>query len=117
MFGLAEDTDLEFLKGAVLEQVCIGAHEVIFRFEQDLSITVESDFLVALNEVGQRFEDTRSSANACAALLGEQIVDVHVLPEGTLAVEFSAAKRLELYDSSPNYESYQITHGLKTIVI
>jgi hypothetical protein len=43
VYGLPDETDLTFFIGTELQQVCIGRHEVILRFGDDLSITVESD--------------------------------------------------------------------------
>ena len=40
MYGLPLDTDLRFLVGSVLTQVCIGENEVLLNFEPETSIMV-----------------------------------------------------------------------------
>jgi hypothetical protein len=117
MYGLAEDVDLRFLDGAVVQQVCIGENEVIFKFRGDICITVESRFLVSVGGVEAQFEDAPTSASHSVALLGERVTGTRIAGGGTLVLDMSGEKRLELYDSSPSYESYQISHGIETIVV
>lgn len=44
MYGLSKDLDLNFLSGREIEQIAIGSHEIIFAFDEDVSITVYSEF-------------------------------------------------------------------------
>jgi hypothetical protein len=37
--------------------------------------------------------------------------------EGTLTLVFDDSQTFRCYDTSPNYESYQIRHGKKVIVV
>jgi len=112
MYGLPSDLDLSFLVGATLLQVCIGANEVILRFDRDASITIESRFSVCdLNGHTIVFDDAPSSAACLAELLSDSITDVLGCPDGTLRLSFAEGGFLEVYDSSNDYESYQIQHA------
>ena len=42
MYGVPEKERLVGLIGKELIQICFGVHEVIFNFDQDVRITVES---------------------------------------------------------------------------
>lgn len=111
MYGLPTD-DLTFLEGTRLLQVCIGSNEVILNFDREVSITIESTFRVRSSE-GEDivFENSPSSAAALAELLSERVTEVHGQTDGTLRLLFSRGAVLEIYDSSKNYESYQVRHG------
>lgn len=111
MFGLPEDFDGSFLVGRSLLQVCIGLHEVIFRFDEDVDITVESEFRVAVGGEGQVFESPPEGGAASLALLQQVVSEARGTKDGTLTLVFPSGV-LELYDTSANYESYQVRgHG------
>jgi len=42
MHGLPKNIDLDFLKEKKLEQVCISSHQIILKFDEDISISIES---------------------------------------------------------------------------
>lgn len=44
MYGLRGDVDLNFLVGRIVEQVALGAYEVIFSFDENVKITVYQTF-------------------------------------------------------------------------
>jgi hypothetical protein len=56
-------------------------------------------------------------AKLLVSLLNATITKASAIPPGTLALEFSNGEILEVYDASPAYESYLITHGDKVIVV
>lgn len=112
MYGLPSDLDLEFLVGLTLLQVCVGANEVILRFDQDVSITMET-------RIRARYADGKDVVFDCAplaavslvAFLSDSITEVLGQRDGTLRMSFSRGGLIEVYDSSKDYESYQIQHG------
>jgi hypothetical protein len=117
VYGLAEDTDLGFLIGAELLQVSVGSNEVIFRFDKEISITVEAEFLISSGGIETRFDDAPGAASAAAGLLRETVVGSRVLSGGTLSLQLSGDKGLTMFDSSTMYESYQIHHGQGSIIV
>jgi hypothetical protein len=54
---------------------------------------------------------------AMTAFLGAAISKVEGMPDGTLTLDFNNAGRVTVYDDSKQYESYQTTMPLGTIIV
>ena len=118
MYGLAEDADLSFFKGAFLEQVCLGANQVILNFDQGVSISSACWVALAVGEHRIESDDPRTLAPALMKLIAESIVDVRWKGDGTLFLLFSNGGSMRIEDDgAPHYESYQIKHGDDLIVV
>ncbi len=118
MYGLPAELDLNFLVGPILLQVCIGENEVILNFDGEISITIESSFLVRdPNGLEIVFEDSQSAAGSLVKLISDAIAKVHGQSDGTLRLWFTRGDILEIYDSFESYESYQIQHGKDIYVV
>ncbi len=117
MHGLPKDVDLSFLADAELLQVCFGSNEVILKFDKEISITVESRFRVRIDECEEDYDDASPSAALLVRFLSSSITEVVGQEDGTLHLEFSQGGTIEIYDSSQEYESYQIRHGAKIHVV
>ncbi len=118
MYGLPENTDLGFLKEQVLRQVCVGANEVILRFADDISITCQTD--IGHKKAGvctALYRDMITCGAMLVNFLHTSIINASAESPGTLVLKFSNDEALEIYDTSQEYESYQITYGNKTIVV
>ncbi len=118
MYGLPNNTDLSFFRGKLLLQVCIGYNEVILRFSDDLSVTLQTD--IGHKKAGvcmALYKTMIPSASVLVNLLHTSIVNASAEPPGTLVLEFSNNEMLEIYDTSQQYESYQIVYGDKMIVV
>ena len=116
MFGLPDDFDGSFLVGRSLLQVCIGLHEVIFRFDEDVEITVEGEFKVAVGDEGQVFGSPVEGGAASLVLLQDTVSDAQGATNGTLTLTFPSGM-LEIYDTSSHYESYQVRNGGQLYVV
>lgn len=116
VFGLPKDFDGSFFVGRSLLQVCIGLHEVIFKFDEDVEVTVESEFKVAAGGDGKVFTSPIEGGRASLVLLQEAVLQVRGVQDGTLTLTFPSGV-LELYDTSPHYESYQIRDGDQHYVV
>jgi hypothetical protein len=118
MRGLDKNIDLTFLKGREAIQVAIGVHQVIFAFDGDVTISVESHFCYSSKGNSSEW---RPGAKQLAAntvqLLGAVVEGVHGHEDGTLELTFSNGDRLVITDASKEYESYQITRRGETIVV
>ncbi len=92
MYGLRSDLDLSFLVGPTLLQVCIGENEVVLRFDGNISITIESRFLVR-------------------DLSGHDTVFENAPPAAALLVEFLPDSITSSYPAPPSgpraYEQYE----------
>ncbi len=118
MFGLSANIDLSFLKSRELLQVCIGANEAILNFDGDISITIETDICYrSAKGDSTRFTDILHAASSLARLINSVVARVWREDPGTLLLEFSGGEIIELHDTSSKYESYQIRHGQRVIVV
>jgi hypothetical protein len=119
MYGLPPDIDLTFFHGRALQQVCIGLHEAILRLDGDIELTVQTDIghRSAIGEITAVYKTIVPAAGALSRLLGASVVGAHAEPPGTLVLRFDTAESIEIYDSSAEYESYQIKCGDKLTVV
>ncbi|HWA94406.1 MAG TPA: DUF6188 family protein [Terracidiphilus sp.] len=120
MYGLNEDVDLEFLDGRELIQLCVGVHQLIFNFDELVTISVEGKFSYFDSDheaVLQPTPQTSTSIARTAALLGSSIKKYTSAADGTLILEFSNQHRLTLFDSDPRFEAYTIKSPGRTIVV
>lgn len=117
MYRLPKDVDFSFLVGATLGQVCIGANEVIFNFDRDIVLAVESEFLIRTPRGETLFREAISSGGAVALLVSSSVSEVSPSTDGTLRLVFGEDAVLEIYDSSREYESYQLRWGDALFVV
>ena len=119
MYGLPKNVDLTFLLRKKILQVCIGFNEIIFHFDEDrVSICIQSTCAYQ-SEDGTvvQIENYPISASTLCKVLGEPIIQVHGEESGALKLKFSNGSTLTIYDDDKQYESYQIKHGDKVIVV
>jgi Family of unknown function (DUF6188) len=120
MYGLKKELDLSFLTGRALIQLAIGVYQVQFGFDEDVRISVESEFRYFDGQAEWiwRPEPGASSIAARAvALLGATIESFGSNIDGTLTLAFSNQHRLTILDSFKEYESYDITRPCQTIIV
>ncbi len=120
MYGLKKDVDLGFLNGRELIQVCIGLYQTIFKFDDEVAISVEREFRYFDGQDEWTWRPEPGSSLLAArtvALLGASIESFEGDADGTLALTFSNGRRLTIVDSSKEYESYDITRAGQTIVV
>ncbi|HXT59336.1 MAG TPA: DUF6188 family protein [Pirellulales bacterium] len=118
MFGLPQDIDLGFFDARELEQVCIGAHVVILNFDEDVSLTIEGD-ICHRSSAGavMTFTSSTSAAATLVGLINGKVLTALRIHPGTLSLRFSNGESLEIPDTNECYESYQIWHGQRVIVV
>jgi hypothetical protein len=120
VYGLSKDIDLSFLIGRELRQVAIGLYQIIFGFDEEVRISVESEFKFF---DGQRESiwKPRVGAPQIAAqtlcLLGDRVDRYEARADGTLSLAFTNGCRLTVLDSSKEFQSYDITRPGQTIVV
>ncbi len=112
MNPLPPDTNLDFLIGQTLLQVCIGENEVILNFYGSISITIFCDFdIQAATGKAEAFEDPRTAASALVQLISEDVVKISNQNNGTITLWFTGGKMLAFHDTHEMYESYVIQNG------
>ena len=124
MYGLPIDTDVSFLRGALLTQVCVGQNELILNLypESPYSQPVSIMFTAFARLVGPDVEELIAEeslqiAPALLQLLGSTVSSVSILPPGTLRLIWTSGHVLDVIDSEEHYESYTITNGNRVIVV
>jgi len=119
MYKLPDNVDLTFFKGSLLLQICIGANEVILRFENQISITIQTDIVhkSQSGDVTAIYKSITTSASMLVSFLHYKITEAIAIDPSTISLRFSNGEYLEIYDTSTQYESYQINNGDKTIIV
>ena len=118
MFGLPPNESFVFLVDRLLTQVAVGENELIFYFDSDISITVESEMSLELDGKPAASIGSMPEAGAQAVrLLGRRVRYVGREGEGTLVLGFENSGTLRIFDTSQRYESFQIRHGSELFVI
>lgn len=120
MYGLSKDLDLNFLSGREIEQIAIGSHEIIFAFDEDVSVTVYSEFRFFDGQDEYIWTPEPAGPQIAArtlSLLGAVIQNFKGRQDGTLLLAFSNGQRLIILDSSKEHESYDIARPGSTIVV
>ncbi len=114
MYGLSKQTDLAFMLGNEVLQVCIGRYQAILNCTSDLSISLECDFAGGRVAADQQLP---GSAIPLLGLLGSSISRAEIVGGGDLVLICSNGEVMRIYDSSSEYESYQITAPGRHIVV
>jgi hypothetical protein len=120
MYGLSKDIDLSFLSGREVIQVAIGVYQIQFGLDEDVIISVYSQFSYFDGQTESIWQPEPGFAQIAAravALLGATIQAFEGHEDGTLTLTFSNGHRLIVPDSSREYESYEITLPGRTIVV
>ena len=96
----------------------MGRFQIIFAFDGEVTISVESRYEYRANGTCEVWApENIQGAAAVLNLLGATVKHVHGAEDGTLILDFVTGQRLVIVDSSDKYESYQITRPGETIVV
>jgi uncharacterized protein DUF6188 len=119
-YGLKKELDLSFLTGRDLIQLAIVVYQVQFGFDEDVRISVESEFRCFDGQAEWNWRpEPGASSNAArtVALLGAKIESFGSNIDGTLTLAFSNQHRLTILDSFKECESYDIIRPGQTIIV
>jgi hypothetical protein len=119
MYKLPKGFDASIFVGCSLELVCFSSNNVTLHFSKTIVITVESTFMHydKLSKVAPSVVTIPVAQSDIMQLLGHSVRDAAGDEQGTLVLVFDHNRILEIYDSSSQYESYQIRHGDQLIVV
>ena len=120
MHGLGKDVDLSFLNGRKVELVAIGAYQLVFGLDDEVRISVYSEFKYFDGRDEWTWKPELAAAQVAArtvSLLESSIVSFEGRTDGTLSLTFSNGQRLMLLDSCKEFDSYDITRPGQTIVV
>ena len=118
MHKLPKDMKLDFFVGKTLYNIDIALNELIFCFDDPLTVTVSSS--IGYVDSACKIDQTENFCEIIATLvklLSQSVVSVKGGETGTLKLEFDKGGSLQLYDDSEQYESYVIYNGEQIIVV
>ena len=118
MLELNPKTDLNFIIGQTLGQVCFGRHDLILNFHEGASISVYSsiEFQPPDGPI-ETFQSFAEAASRFALLLDQTVTSWEAAEDHSLCLIFSGGSKVWVFsDNQPN-ESFLITHGSITIVV
>jgi len=118
MYKLGKDVDLNFLNGAVVEQICASSSAIIINLDRMIRLTILSDFAVgnSTNDLAH-YNGSAADASALFPLLGGSISGAAATDLGGLLLRIGVDTYLEIFDSSEHYESFWIANGDDLIVV
>jgi hypothetical protein len=114
LYGVSADVDLSFLVGATLIQVRLGQFDIQFHFHPKGEVGVQGE-LEFRDPSGAVLEsgtpDLLHSSTMLGCLLGSVISRASACPPRSIVLRFQTGHEIELFDSSPTYECFQISPG------
>jgi hypothetical protein len=111
MYGVPADLDLGFLRGAEVVQVCLGLWQVQFHFHPVGSIFVVGRWeLVDATgvELDRSYDSSDRPPYQLHRLLGSSVEGTEVTPPDCFALRFAGGDVLRVFDSSDQFESFEI---------
>ena len=120
MYGLSSQTELGFLIGQRVIQVCFGSNDLILKLDgsQSVTITVTSSIRCSSpTNAGLQSETFKNYAVFLLALIETIVEAVNIHESGTLELRFAGGSSLFIYDDSDQFESYTIEHEGRLIVV
>jgi hypothetical protein len=111
MNGLPENVNFDFFVGRELGGITFGRWQIIFLFDQEVELSVESEFELDEGKSRKRFSDPLLAAHQLVQLIGSTVTDVGARTDGTLILTWGSGQRMTVFDSAEHYESYQVHHG------
>ena len=118
MHRLDGATDLSFLAGVCVEQICVSTGASTINGEGRVSIRVFGGFAISTPKLScVQFEGTVEDAAALFPLLGDRIRVAQATPDGGLKLDFNSGTALEIFSDSDQYECFTIENGGVLIVV
>lgn len=111
MNGLPENVNFEFFVGRELGGITFGRWQTIFLFDQQVELSVESEFELHEGKSRKRFSDPLLAAQRLVQYIGSTVTGVGTQTDGTLILTWESGQTMTVFDSTEHYESYQVHHG------
>lgn len=128
MHGVPSDLPLQQFIDATLDQICIGEHQLQFRFSTTVSATdiqqgkfpeprsvfVESDWELRdrAGKILDRWQEhSHRESYSIHRLLGQHVTAFRIDPPRSFTLVFESAATLTIFDDSTHYESFSIQPG------
>jgi hypothetical protein len=114
MYGVPANLDLLHFKDASLIQLCVGEFQLQFRFDSEVSISVEGKWEVR-DSTGSLVDGTKPNAQRDGfyihVLLGKRVNGFSLDPPHSFSLLFETGHILTIFDDSRENESFSIQPG------
>lgn len=118
MYGLPENESFRFFVGRRLDSVRFGRYQVTFQFDGSVSLSVEGGLGIRVPEADEIVvDDARDAAAVLLAALDTSVVDVQVHDSRSFSMLFEHGLSLRLIDDQEQFESFNMSHDGKLIVV
>lgn len=119
MYGLPMNFSATFLNGRTLEQICFNQNQISLHFDSEVTITIESAFAHQQPESEEEVKllEVPVLQSDLMQLLGRSVSRASGTDDGTLVLVFENGHTLKCFDTSREFESYQIRHGTSVIIV
>ncbi len=119
MYNFKTSDDLSFLRGARVDQLCIGRHSVILQMNESRAITVSCNITISDGGVEHKLDCSNVSGdiNPLLVVLGGTIESTRVVSPRELKILFSGTGAMSIHDDSKMYESVVFTAPGITLVV
>src|SRR5262245_46744506 len=118
MYGLPPDFDIKIFVGRNLELICFNENQIALHFNDDLSIVIESAFSHQSESSSKtQVAEIPVLESDLMQLLGRTITEGSGDKNGTLTLKFDNGHILNVFDTSSQYESYQIKYRGNVMII
>lgn len=108
MTKIPTKSDLDFLIGNEVLQVCIGANELIINFQGETSITVTAVILFSVAGVESQIESNSECANLITKFIQKIIKNIDIDEQGGLEIIFDGNDSFKILKNNNIYESYTV---------
>lgn len=109
MYDLDKNTDTTPLIGKVLIQICVGLYQLIMNFDNDLTISVESQLIYRYDGNEVIIDSYPEKCHCLMTLIGKKIQNAAIRDKQSLVLVFNGKEELEVIDSNEEFESFQVT--------
>lgn len=118
MYGLPANMDWNFLVGRELIQMCVGIHQVLLRFDGDVSVSIECVFEHSFpGAKTHSCTNLAHRAKSLVTLLGTRVERVDGKSHEALVLSFSNHETLQIHDSNEMHESFLVhAPGIEIVV-
>ena len=118
MYGLPKDFNGSIFVKKEMIQVCFNANQMIVHFEEGLSVISMGSFGRASGKRDREIvHELPVTSSDIMELLGHVVMEALVEENGILRLRFDNEQILTFYNDKPNYESYHIQMGKRTIIV
>ena len=121
MYGIEKDEDFTFLCGAEVAQITITSGSYKLFFYDDIEIVIYGSFSAVVDGFEKNYDVYKNKRNVgidiLLSFMRQSVVAVLAISKDVLRINFEGGDVLKLYDTYPNYESFEVRGSGRIITI